>query len=89
MSRLPTPMMKCGHAANAIDAATGKPCCVICAGLGLGADEIADEQPDLSGRMSLCTCCKKTTPSRLDLPFFEYRPERETDLHYDMCRGCD
>ena len=28
-----TPMMKCGHAANAKDTVTGKPVCVICMGL--------------------------------------------------------
>ena len=34
-----TPMMKCGHAANATDN-FGKPVCVICYGIREGADEV-------------------------------------------------
>jgi hypothetical protein len=46
-----TPMMKCGHAANAHDQ-DGNPCCVICIGFP-GAKEI-DTSRDLSGRKARC-----------------------------------
>lgn len=67
-----TPLMKCGHAANATDNLTGKPCCAICVGLTPNADEAAEAQPDLTGRTARCSC-KNTAPSSTSLPFFEYR----------------
>jgi hypothetical protein len=48
-----TPMMKCGHAANATDQ-EGKPCCVICAGIDPGYNQIV-QSPDLTGRMAKCS----------------------------------
>lgn len=68
---MPTPMMKCGHAANAVSAKTNKPVCVICLG-SPEAEEVAGEI-DLTGRFAQCSSCKNTEPSRTDLAFFEYR----------------
>lgn len=49
-----TPMMKCGHAANAVDK-DGNPCCVICfMATGDASTQIA-EQPKLDGRTARCT----------------------------------
>jgi hypothetical protein len=49
-----TPMMKCGHAANSVDGRTGKPACVICAGIHPGAYIVDDAPPDLSKRTARC-----------------------------------
>lgn len=67
-------MMKCGHAANAVDG-NGKPCCVICVGINPGATVVDKETPDLTDRVSMCADCKKTVPSSTELAFFEYRGE--------------
>lgn len=48
-------MMKCGHAANAINAKTGKPSCVICVGIHPGAETIDDAPPSLIGRKARCS----------------------------------
>lgn len=67
------PMMKCGHAANAVNK-EGLPCCAICAGLTPNADIVDENFGDrLEGRMAICPHCKKTVPSSLSLAFFEYR----------------
>ena len=47
------PMMKCGHAANAVTA-DGKPSCVICAGIHPGHNIVDDAPPDLSTRTARC-----------------------------------
>ena len=78
------PMMKCGHAANATS--EGKPACAICVGINPGALEIAT-QPELAGRKSKCSYCKRERESSSDLPFFEHRPKDAFDRHYDGCRG--
>ena len=80
-------MMKCGHAANA-KTADGRPCCAICAGLTDEAYE-AVPPPPLEGRKAVCSACGKKTDSRLELPFFEYRPDKETDMYYCGCFGWD
>lgn len=80
------PMMRCGCVANGTTQVNGEkfPCCVI-----HGTSKVADEQPDLAGRQSICPSCSRTKPSALSLPFFAHRPERETDTHYDGCYGWD
>ena len=50
------PMMKCGHAANAVDK-DGNPCCAICAGFTPNAFIVDDSAPDLTGRR-ITTCHK-------------------------------
>lgn len=65
-------MMKCGHAANAKDG-YGRPSCVICAGINPNASIVDKKTTDLTGRISMCSNCKRTVPSTVDLPFFEYR----------------
>ncbi len=83
------PLMKCGHAANATNG-RGLPSCAICAGLTPDAEQIA-ETPDLTGRMASCFTqrCKSFVPSSLDLPFFEYRPDKAEDKFYCGCLGWD
>ncbi len=80
-----TPMMKCGHAANA--KSNGKPSCVICVGIHTGAMEVDPAPTQLVERVAECAYCSKQAPSSLDLPFFEHRPERADDKYYCGCRG--
>jgi hypothetical protein len=85
-------LMKCGHAANGSQVladGTTKRVCVSCAGLGLGAEEVADEQPKLDGRRAKCSSCPNETDSSMNLPFFGYAPDREKDLFYCGCYGWD
>lgn len=76
------PLMKCGHSANATS--NDKPICVIC-----GCDELADFQPNLTGRKAKCSYCKKEADSNVNLPFFEYKPDKEYDEYYCGCYGWD
>lgn len=65
------PMMKCGHAANAMRG--DDPCCAICAGSRRpGAYEIDTAPPDLVRREARCSC-GAIAPSSRALAFFEYR----------------
>lgn len=84
-------LMKCGHVANAIDK-NGKPVCAICApnvdGVTVGR-AIDSETGGLEGRKARCSWCSHTTDSRWNLPFFEYRPDKETDSYYCGCGGGD
>lgn len=85
-------LMKCGHIANGsmvLSDGTTKRVCVICAGLGKGAEEVADEQPKLDGRRAKCLSCSNETESAGNLAFFEYRPDADYDLFYDGCYGWD
>lgn len=82
------PMMKCGHAANAVDK-DGNPCCAICAGSTPDAFIVEDKEIDLTGRKAICSYCNTIVDSSLDLPFFEYRPDKEYDNFYDGCWGWD
>lgn len=81
-------LMKCGHTANGKDK-DGNPVCVICYMIDPGATQVAEEKPSLEGRKSQCPTCKSITDSSYDLPFFEYRPDKEYDVHYDGCNGWD
>lgn len=103
------PILKCGCAAQAVKTMTNGvahdpiPCCII-----HDCVEIADNAPDLTGRIALCAYsgCKsnirKSThygeygkdgrsfaPSSPDLPFFEHKPDRDTDRYYCGCFGWD
>lgn len=83
------PMMKCGHAANAVRSGTNEPVCVICAGIVAGYDEIADS-PDLIGRKAHCAYGNHAiVDSSTDLAFFEHHPEKESDIYYCGCHGWD
>jgi hypothetical protein len=82
----PTPMMACGHAANAVMG--DKPVCVICYGITEGADVVVSA-PDLEGRTAKCTTCGATEASSTSLPFFRHYPEAEFDSYYSGCRGWD
>jgi len=75
-------MMKCGHVANTERG------CVICFGITPGAEEINYSPPDLTGRKAKCEC-GGLRDSDTRLPFFEHRPDQDTDLYYCGCRGWD
>lgn len=79
-------LMKCGCRANG--KMDGKPCCAIHVGLHPGATEISEKQIDLSGRQAKCSC-GQLRDSNIDLAFFEYRPERNTDIYYCGHAGWD
>lgn len=81
-------LMKCGHVANAVTE-DGKPVCVLCIGIDPKAQEIDKEIPDLTGRKAKCSICGKAKESSFDLPFFDYRKDRETDEYYCGCFGWD
>lgn len=82
-----TPMMKCGHAANAVNG--DKPVCVICFMTeGDKATQIADA-PDLTGRKAFCSYGGAETQSSTELPFFEHRPDKDSDRYYCGCHGWD
>lgn len=84
-------LMKCGHVANATDK-DGNPVCVICApGVnGVTVKRIIEhEMSGLEGRNARCSWCSHITKSRWTLPFFEYRPDKETDSYYCGCGGWD
>ncbi|MDX9863210.1 MAG: hypothetical protein RBT34_00240 [Anaerolineaceae bacterium] len=80
-----TPMMACGHAANATDD-EGNPVCVLCIGLNSGARNIAPT-PDLTSRMAKCTDCSQQAKSTLSLAFFNHTLDKDTDSYYCGCRG--
>lgn len=80
-------LMKCGHTANA-EYDDGKPCCLICSPKR-EAYEVVDDKPDLTGRKAKCTDCGEIVDSNLNLPFFEYCPDKEYDRFYSGCWGWD
>jgi hypothetical protein len=86
------PLMGCGHTANSTlqgkDGQPDRPACVICTGIVPGALEVV-ERPSLEGREAVCAYCRRTTPSRWSLAFFNYNPGQKYDGHYDGCRGWD
>jgi hypothetical protein len=79
------PVMKCGHAANAVTQ-FGDPTCVICIGIDSGASIVAS-QPDLTGRMMRCYCTKPPISSNRNEAFFEYRGPGSRHAT-DMCKNC-
>jgi len=81
-----TPMMKCGHAANATTGG-GLPCCAICIGLTPGAYIVDSETVNLEGRLAQCGYCGKKKESNTNLAFFEYRPNEAYDKYYCGCKG--
>ena len=88
------PMMKCGHAANAVNG-LGKPVCVLCIGLGIGCNEIDHTFEVSKNREAIC-CYKYGSceihgkkPSSTDLAFFESKPDKEFDEYYCGCHGWD
>ena len=89
-------MMKCGHAAQAVNG-KGEPVCVICVGINPGATVVDDAPPSLAGRMAECSYRRpgpypenhRAVPSDPGLPFFEHRPDSPTDRYYCGCFGWD
>ncbi len=93
-----TVLMACGHVAQGVNG-NGDPVCVVCFGIREGATIVA-EKPSLEGRRAYCSYAtgrdgespkvhSEGVPSSWDLPFFSYRPERETDTYYCGCWGWD
>lgn len=81
--------MKCGCRAQGTNATTGKPVCVVHAGLTPDAEIPAEVQPNLTGRMAVCIYCHREVASSLSLPFFRYQPDQPKDDYYNGCRGWD
>lgn len=84
-------LMKCGHVANAIDE-NGKPICAFCAPDVKGVTverSIESETSGLEGRTAHCAWCSRVTESKWTLPFFKYRPDKETDSYYCGCGSWD
>lgn len=82
------PMMKCGHAANAVTKGD-IPACAICIGIHEGATIIDDSPASLEGRIAECMDCHGRRPSDLSLPFFEHKSDSPFDKFYCGCRGWD
>lgn len=83
-------LMKCGHVANAKDE-NGTIMCGIC-----DCKEIQCECHDsegLKGRMAICSQHKgfsnTPVPSKWELPFFKYQPDKPYDSYYCGCWGWD
>ena len=81
-----TPMMKCGHAANAKNG-KGEPVCGICFGTTKDAEEINTNPPDLTSRKARCKYCGHEEKSTANLPYFEFNKEQEKDRYYCGCMG--
>jgi hypothetical protein len=94
-----TPMMECGHAANATKENDKLPCCAICWPDPKSITKVKDgQEPDLTGRMARCTYapkggprhkCAGEVPSKKSLAFFGHNPNAETDSFYCGCWGWD
>lgn len=84
-------LMKCGCRANSTCSSNGDmkfdppipSCCIH------DCIEVAYTQPDLKGRKAICCYCKTEVDSKLSLPFFEYKPDKDRDAYYCGCRGWD
>ena len=92
----PTVLMQCGHAANSVCSMAGGqvydppvPACAICGCL----TKMTGVAPNLLGRLAVCLGHRPgrridvadgsldgRTPSKLTLPFFEYRPTEANDV---------
>lgn len=79
-------LMKCGHVANGW-AKNRNPACAIC-----GCIDVVKECKDnegLEGRKAKCGECGSMVSSSWNLPFFEYKPDKEYDTYYCGCWGWD
>lgn len=76
-------LMKCGHKGYA-QTSDGLPYCVMCM-----CGEPAEEEPTLENREATCIYCRKKEKSKLSLPFFQHRPNKEFDQYYCGCKGWD
>jgi len=94
-------LMKCGHSANGYKQTESGPVpvCVICAGITKDAEIVEDNVPDLTGRKARCNhfgqearhgkTCTGEANSKIDLVFFEHKPDRTYDVFYCGCWGWD
>ena len=90
--------MKCGHSDNAkriLNNGESIPACAIC-----GCTDIEEAKPDLTGRTAKCTyfgrsfkyngrmvTCHGEVDSRLNLAFFNHKPNSKNDEYYCGCWG--
>ncbi len=79
-----TPMMACGHAANATS--RGEPCCVICHG-DPKSQQIVNE-PNLVDRLAKCSYGDTIVKSSVNLAFFKYKGP-DSNPSKNMCKHCD
>jgi hypothetical protein len=79
-------MMRCGHAANAVDESQN-PVCAVCVLLTPLARIVDDNPPALIGREAKCYC-GMTVPSSTDLPFFEYQGPGSVNAT-ENCAKCE
>ncbi len=76
-------MMKCGHAANAVDAVTGAPVCVIDVATDRDVAARTVVPPsDLAGRTAKCTC-GNARPTTTMLAFMGLNPEYDGVTRFD------
>lgn len=86
--------MECGHANNGTlysPNGVSKPMCMMC-GCDKIKKEITDVKEGLKNRTALCVGHKggadyAPTPSRWNLPFFQYTPQYKYDEYYCGCWG--
>lgn len=76
-------MMRCGHVAMGRKLEDNTPYCLIC-----NCSEVA-EIINVEGRKAKCSECGYEVDSSVDLPFFKYRPDHNTDQYYCGCWGWD
>lgn len=85
-----TPLMQCGHTANA-RTADGRSICAICIGINPGAESIETSPPSLEGRRARCGYyghkCRSECDSALSLAFFEHHAGSKFDSYYCGCYG--
>ena len=81
-------LMKCGHVANAKDE-NGVIMCGICDCKEIQCECHGDE--GLENRLASCRHCSGGAPgpSKWNLPFFKYQPDKPFDSYYCGCYGWD
>lgn len=75
--------MSCGHIATALS--QGSPVCPVCECKLI--KDIVDFDHILEDRIAICEYCGRKTDSKWSLPWFVFRPERDTDTYYCGCNA--
>lgn len=83
-------IMKCGHVASVDDYEDKEPRCDLCDCTEV-VREVQNNTDGLEDRIALCMGHKgkgyAETPSRWNLPFFQYNPDKDYDEYYCGCWG--
>jgi len=83
----PPTLMKCGHVPQG-HTPNGSPVCVICFhNPGDPSTQVADQAPELSGRLAKCPSCRRTVASELTLAFFQWRGPG-SPYAKETCKNC-